>query len=277
MVLRELRALGVIAVELGSTHEPEDGLESALTNEFGDFALLTHNFFPPPADTSVVINLSDPRPEARVASTELAIRNVEFAAKVGSRLHTVHPGFLAVAAAHLGPDRNYNFQFERASASAPDLAFGWTLEGLSAIGQTAARVGVQLAVETQGSVEQRDMLLFQTPREMVELREALAGLPVGFSVNMGHLPLAARAWGFDPLRFIDDVAGDIVAFELSHNDGLRDLHLPLEADGWYWDVIEDPRFADVPMILELREVDVAEACRHYDILANRRAAKRRAS
>ena len=269
--MRELRHHGVTAVELGSTHEPESGLEQALRTEFADFSLLTHNFFPPPADPSIVINLSDPRQDLRAASVQLAIANVKFAARIGSRLHTVHPGFLATAAPHIGPDRNYDFQFDTASASAPEVAFRWTLDGLAAVGREAARAGITVAVETQGSIEQRDMCLFQTPREMAEFRTAVTSLPMGVSVNLGHLPLAAAAWGFDPVRFIDDVAGQIVAFELSHNDGRRDLHLPLQADGWYWDVIEDARFSAVPMILELRDVDTIDACRHYQILVDRRA------
>ena len=81
-VLRDLRAHDVLAVELGSTHAPETGLAAALPTEFADFALLTHNFFPPPSDDSIVINLSDPRPDARAASVDLAQRNVRFAADI---------------------------------------------------------------------------------------------------------------------------------------------------------------------------------------------------
>ena len=35
----------------------------------------------------------------------------------------------------------------------------------------------------------------------------------------------------------------IVAFELSHNNGLEDQHLPIKKNAWYWKVINDPNFA----------------------------------
>src|SRR5207248_2272666 len=123
--LRDLRAHGVLAAELGSTHSPEQDLAAALRDDFADFALITHNFFPPPDDASIVINLSDPRMEARAGSIELARSNIRFASAVGSRLHTVHPGFLAVATTGVAANRMYDFHFDPSLAVPARQALRW--------------------------------------------------------------------------------------------------------------------------------------------------------
>ena len=58
------------------------------------------------------------------------------------------------------------------------------------------------------------------------------------------------------MMFIDQIADDVVAMELSHNDGVEDQHLPLEEEGWYWPIIQDPRFKDAFKILEFRNTPV---------------------
>ena len=48
----------------------------------------------------------------------------------------------------------------------------------------------------------------------------------------------------------------IVAFELSHNNGFEDQHLPLQKGKWYWSVINDPDFSKVYKILEFRNTSI---------------------
>ena len=55
----------------------------------------------------------------------------------------------------------------------------------------------------------------------------------------------------------------IIAFELNHNNGLEDQHLPLDKEGWYWDLILDKRFLDCYKILECRKLWYGNWCFLY--------------
>ena len=59
---------------------------------------------------------------------------------------------------------------------------------------------------------------------------------LGINLNIGHLNLASKAFGFDPLDFVNLISNSISSMELSHNDGVEDQHLPLINDSWYWEI-----------------------------------------
>mgnify|MGYP001256193149 CR=1 FL=1 len=69
-------------------------------------------------------------------------------------------------------------------------------------------------------------------------------------VNTDVIIVGGGAAGF--FTAINLVENNVVAFELSHNDGLEDQHLPLKDNGWYWEYIFDDRFLNVYKILEFR-------------------------
>lgn len=45
----------------------------------------------------------------------------------------------------------------------------------------------------------------------------------------------------------------IFAFEISHNDRIKDDHKLLKNGEWYWPIIEDSQFENIPMIYKGRE------------------------
>ena len=50
----------------------------------------------------------------------------------------------------------------------------------------------------------------------------------------------------------------IVAFECSHNHGKNDNHLPLVKNAWYWKVLKNKKYNDLPKILEFRHVGITK-------------------
>jgi sugar phosphate isomerase/epimerase len=274
-VLKELRAHGVTCVELGSTHTYEEDLKRRLTEEFGDFSFLTHNFFPPPIAAEMVINFSDPRAEVREASIQLTAENVLFAEEIGSRVHTIHPGFLALARVRPAADRNFDFAFENSPDSdTPKIGFERMIESLDRLAERIPTDHVPIAIESQGSISHSEQCLMQTAAEFLELFGSVSSKRIGINVNLGHLNLAAKVFGFDRLAFIDRLSPHIQAFELSHNDGAGDQHLLLQREGWYWDVIRDPRFSNTPMILEVRDASIEAVCENLTLIQNERDAVR---
>ena len=122
--------------------------------------------------------------------------------------------------------------------------------------QYAKARSVKIAIETEGSFYKRDHLLMQRPEEFIDFCSRYKASEIGINLNIGHLTLAAKAFEFNPTEFVYGIAGYIVAMELSHNDGNTDQHLPLQYDGWYWDMVLDSRFSDAFKILEYRNTSI---------------------
>ena len=79
---------------------------------------------------------------------------------------------------------------------------------------------------------------------------------LGINLNIGHLNLASKAFNFSKEKFVKMVKPYIVAFELSHNNGFEDQHLPLQKGKWYWSIINDPYFVKAYKILEFRNTNI---------------------
>jgi sugar phosphate isomerase/epimerase len=247
--LRGLEACGLDGVEIGSTHLHQDDFAAQARTWTG--AALVHNYCPP-AEPDMVMNIAAADPAQRRASVAHAKTCLRFAADIGAGLYTVHPGFTAetaAAAAPRGGERSYDFAFAGARAPRAE-AFARMVDSLKELVDEAARLGVALAVETEGSVTKKGVLLMETPPEYENL---FAAIPegLGLNLNLAHTALAARVHGFDVARFVQAHTGRIRAVEISHNDGHHDSHAPLTADSLALKWI--PRLPDVPLILEYRD------------------------
>lgn len=247
-VLALLDGLDIDGVELGSTHVWRPDL-AAVAATFGGRKLV-HNYFPP-ARTDLIVNLASLNPGIRQESLNHALSCLTFAARIGAEIYTVHPGFLADAtgAAAQGDGATaYDFSFGDQHA-AHDDAFALSLDALGRLAEEARRLGVTLAVETEGSATHQGILLLERFAEYVAL---LAAIPnIGLTFNLAHTTLAALVHGYTVEDFIDRYSRHFVACELSHNDRHRDLHAPLTAESWVLDWL--PRLPDVPLILEFRD------------------------
>ena len=115
-----------------------------------------------------------------------------------------------------------------------------------------------IAIETEGSLNRKNHLLMQRPDEYEEFMTKYSSSDIGINLNIGHLSLAAGAFQFEREDFVDIIKDYIVAMELSHNDGIEDQHLPLQPNGWYWNLILAPRFEHAYKILEFRNTAIAD-------------------
>ena len=115
---------------------------------------------------------------------------------------------------------------------------------------------VRIAIETEGSLSKKNHLLMQQPVEYEQLMARYSSSDIGVNLNIGHLNLASKAFGFSRSKFIDLIDSYIVAMELSHNNRIEDQHLPLRPNEWYWNTIFDSRFNKVFQILEFRNTSI---------------------
>jgi sugar phosphate isomerase/epimerase len=263
VAIEELNRAGIERIELGSTHCWEEHSVSRLTNNTSEF--LVHNYFPPRKE-SIVVNIASIDDDIRQRSIEHALDCIQAAADIGAKLYTFHPGFLSDPQSPSRSPANYDFVFraQTVPASVYERCFSRFLEATRILVDRAGRLGVRLAVESEGSMSKRRLLLLQRPEELDRLLSAFSREELGVNLNIGHLNLSSRAFSFDPLELMDRFASRFVAMEVSHNDGEHDDHRVPRPQTWYWAAVSDRRFRDIPIIIECRDTnidDISDTCR----------------
>ena len=94
--------------------------------------------------------------------------------------------------------------------------------------------------------------------EYLRLYKFFSNKDFGLNLNIGHLNLASKLLKFRKSIFIKKLKKYIVAFELSHNNGLDDQHLPLKKNAWYWKYLNMQEFSKIPKILEFRNTAISD-------------------
>ena len=271
-LLSRLNKNGISHLELGSNHPYEDWEEFHST--FRNVNTLVHNYFPIPKD-SFVLNVASTCKEIRTKSIEHVFTALEFCTETGSLLYTFHPGFLSDPAGASRSGSNYDFKWDDSRISKNqrqyEECFERMLESIDLILNRSQNLGVPIAIETEGSFRSPDHLLMQRPEEYERLFNSLGKNSVGINLNLGHLPLASKVFNFKISDFIDLIGDQVLAMEMSHNDGIDDQHLPLREDEWYWDIILDQRFESVKKILEFRETSLDQVIKNLELCHRKQA------
>lgn len=254
---------GFDGVELGSTHVWRSDLARIIERN-RPARILTHNYFPPSRE-DLVINIASPDGDVRRASIEHVRICIDFAASVGAELYTVHPGFMAptaTAATRRAPGGAFDFDF--VGTTAPyEQSFALMEDALDELLNYAQKAGMQLAIETEGTITRPGMLLMERPTEYRRLFSELGtGLLLNF--NLAHSSLAANLHGFDLAEFIGEFGHCFAAVEISHNDGKEDNHQALIESSYVFQWLS--LLPDVPLILEFREVTTGELRRSAEML-----------
>ena len=254
-VLEICRLNGIYNIEIGSNHSYEKSYDYIKHNSEINF--LVHNYFPIPKD-DFVINIASSNNEIRLKSIDSIFKSINFCKEIGSKLYTFHPGF------HTDPKgaslfkSNYDFNWDDKNLHNNDIEknFEQMLDSFEKIINFAYKKKIKIAFETEGSVSKKNHLLMQQPHEYKKFFSRFSYDEIGINLNIGHLVLASNAFKFDMNDFVDLISKYIVAFELSHNNGVEDQHLPIISNAWYWGLILDERFKDKIKILEFRNQSI---------------------
>lgn len=255
---------GIENIELGSTHNHEENIVATVAHY--DAKFVTHNFFPPNPGR-LVLNIASSDEKVRKESIAFIKDAIDFAEKMDIPLYTVHPGFVVDPVGESITKDNYDFRFPQGVSGDTKTAFEHFLNSMFEIEKYLEDKDVKVAVETQGSVEKKDLVLFARPQELQKFLATVKGEKIGINLNLGHLNLASQAWGFDRKEFVDLIKSKIFAVEVTHNEGAQDEHNPLVKGSWYWDILKDEYFKSVPVIFEGRFTSEQNMLDSYNMLA----------
>jgi len=249
--------LGYSKIELGSTHPYEKDTKNVLKKYKCDY--LVHNYFPTPKK-ELIVNICSSDNSLRERSVQHVEERIIFSKEINSRLYTFHPGYLSQPLSTNIDNQNWDFVYDRRKNKPIkyEEAFEILIDAIKKFVVLAEKWSQPIAIESAGSIFQKDNLLMQTSNEFEKLFNAVDSKYLGLNINLGHLNLASKAFNFSRSDFIDIIKEKIFAFEISHNDRENDDHKLLKNDEWYWDIIEDHKFENIPMIYEGRETNLID-------------------
>lgn len=144
-------------------------------------------------------------------SLRLARESLRFAAALGARFLTLHPGDAAI---------------ENGEGPMWDLCHNRTWEAIGRLADEAEALGVVIAVENRNGCDPTLRKYGKTPEELLEIRKAV-GERILFALDWGHV----LTTGQDPLEFARAIGfRNLGLCHVHTNNGRDDLHLPLGRD-----------------------------------------------
>lgn len=263
LALEKLISNKIYNIEIGSNHCYENNYDYLNISKCN---FLLHNYFPVPKN-DLVVNIASQDVEIRNESLKHIYNSIDFCKKINSKLYTFHPGFLTDPSGANLSSNNYDFQWNNNNLNTSNYnkSINTMYFSLEKIIKYSQKRKVKISIETEGSLNKKNHLLMQEPNEYINLFDRFTNKEIGINLNIGHLFLASKAFNFKKSNFINLIQKYIVAFELSHNNGIEDQHLPLKPNEWYWEIIFDKRFEKAYKILEYRNVDIVRMIENINL------------
>lgn len=261
----------IFNIELGSNHSYEKSY-SYLRKYKVNFCV--HNYFPIPKK-NIVLNIASQNKQIRNRSVKHIKKAIKFSKTIEARLYTFHPGFLTDPDGSNISNKNYDFLWNKKKLISSNYAKSWKLmvKSIKEIIKYSKKEKVKIAIESEGSVNSKNHLLMQRPIEYKKFFRIFDKRDIGINLNIGHLNLASIAFKFDKIKFINNISKNIVAMELSHNNGKNDDHLPIRNNTWYWKLINDKKFKNIPKILEFRNTDINKVKKTFLLVGKKKPSK----
>lgn len=257
-------AAGIKNIELGSSHEYEEGLLEAIRIRKANYT--AHNYFPAP-ETELVLNLGSLDLNILIRSRSFVKSSIDFCASAGIGIYSFHPGFLVDPGKSVsGSEGNYDFDFSNKQISDYNESFAVFVQSVKDIVEYSERRGVLVACENAGSISKNQYLMMSRSEEFERLFAQIPSEKFGMLLDLGHLNLAARANSFDKYEFIKKLTPWIRCFHIHDNNGIEDEHRSLSKDSWTIEVISRPEFRQLPVVFEGRGLDIEEIIRNRDLL-----------
>jgi len=229
---------------------------------------LVHNYFPQ-SDDRFVLNLASGDPSLLARSISLCENAIDIAAFLGAPYYSVHAGFLAA----ISPDTlGGKARFDHAIPY--DTGYRIFVDSVGRLISYAKKKNVEILIEPnvltkENLMEGRNTIaLMCESHELIRLAHSLGSEEIGILLDTGHLGVTANTLSFDRSRFVYDMLPKIRAIHLHDNDGSYDRHEPVRPGSWVFEVLFNPRLAQVPIILEAKFDSVKAIRRHLDWLAS---------
>jgi sugar phosphate isomerase/epimerase len=252
-----------VGLELSSGVRWHAGLEGEIEEVIGRKGeLLVHNYFPPP-EKAFVLNLAARDGETLARSMAHVREAIDLSARCGAAFYSVHSGF----AMNLGVEDLGKPEAQLAKKKVPyPIAYRSFLNSVRNLSDYAKERGVRLLIEnnviTREQAGGESPLLMTEPVEIAGFLRELDDQNVGLLLDVGHAKVSAAALGFEPGRFIEELARWIGAVHLSDNDGVRDNNQAFGEDAWFGEYF----LGNLPAVIEVYKIGIEGAAPMVDVV-----------
>jgi sugar phosphate isomerase/epimerase len=213
------------------------------------------SFFPPCADIKVFLNFGSSDPVLLKKYVNYSKGALEFCRRVDAVLYSVHAGY----------DSEVGLDADRLSDEVISDAkvFENTKNSLLELCDYAAKYGLRVAVENHSSQDRR--MFFSDPKDLLGLLSAVKAKNFGLLVDVGHLNIASKKFGFDFRKSLELVKDKVFEFHVHYNQGDHDEHRPLP-DNSFVDLIPKDLGKNVIFTLEGKDWSKDEILRSKSVL-----------
>ena len=181
---------------------------------------------------------------------------IDLSVRCGAAFYSVHSGFaMDLRAEHLGNPEAQTLITKIPYAVGHGI-FLASVRELSAYGKAR---GIRLLIEnnviTREQVDGERPLLMTEPGEIANFLRKMNDPNLGLLLDVGHAKVSAKALGFEPGRYFEELAPWIGAVHLSDNDGLRDNNQLFTEDAWFAKYL----LGHIPVVIESYNIGIEGA------------------
>ncbi len=261
-MVKAMKSAGLNCIELGDAPSvSEEGLvEISLLKSSINFEV--HNYFPR-ASRPFLLNLASLDPDNLSRSLEFAKNAVGLCRRLGGTFYGVHAGFCAdVSASSLGGILEYTKIVDR------EKAFNRMVDSLRILCDQALKAGVTIAVENHLVARcdliggKNELVLACEAGELIALIKETSRPNLGILLDVGHLNVSANTLRLDRMAWVEQAKPFIKAFHVHDNDGMTDLHQPVNESSWIMKVLRNPVFSEARIVVEAKFGDIASLAEH---------------
>lgn len=229
-----------------------------------------HNYFPP-APKPFVLNITSNVRASRQQSLNFIRRSIEMCGALGIDRYMVHAGYLSELTPPISGDR---FVLASANKTTKQKAWDLMLDSLTKMNAWGKHEGIKIGLENLfpfGDDNRSLLTHYNDIRRYLEMIEGQCN--VGLLLDLGHIAIAASHFGFDKKTVVDmlfeSYPHKLLGVHLSENDGINDLHLPLEKGSWQLEITKRIKELYVPITLESRNLDKGSIISQYKLIRSR--------
>lgn len=258
-VLKEYARQGIRNIELGASHQYEEGVMEFLKEYKKKYnaEFTIHGYFPP-EKKPLIVNLASQNPEIINKSIAKIKKMIDIAKQLDAKLCSFHAGFL-VDPEQLGKplDNNKRFDYEK--------SYETFLLSATEICKYASIKNVKIAFEpnvvsSYNVVDGKNELLLMCRIDEIKrfYRDLeMSGIKnLGLLLDLGHLKVTANNLKFSALEFIKTFKNNVLEIHIHENKGRIDEHRPLKKGSWALKMLNRYSFNDVIITLEVDNLNL---------------------
>jgi len=213
-VLDIYKRLGIKNIELGSVHEKINDFTPLFRYKKENNAnFIIHGFFPP-TDAKFMMNLASQNSRILKGTIAIAKNGIEMCNKLDSNLYSMHAGHCA--------DVFVN-QSKCKKIISADKAIEISANSLGILCDYAKKLDVKIAVENSNGFTENTFNY--SIESFNEIFRKVSSRNLGVLIDIGHLNMAAKHFGFDKKDFIKKLQSKVLELHCHENHGMKDEHL----------------------------------------------------